>query len=102
MTIQPPDIQIITEPDVNAELEPLYRVNIHNDHETPMDFVVYILKSIFYLSISRATEIMFAAHYYGKAYVQTLPKPQAEKRVEKAHALAGSAGYPLEFSIEQE
>jgi ATP-dependent Clp protease adaptor protein ClpS len=95
-----PEIQIIEE--AETELEPLYRVIIHNDHVTPMDFVVHVLKSIFYLSNDKAAQIMFAAHYYGTAYVQTLAKPEAEKRIDKAHFEANNAGYPLKFTMEPE
>ena len=95
-----PEIQIIEE--TETELEPFYRVIIHNDHATPMDFVVHVLKSIFYLSNDKAAQIMFTAHYYGTAYVQTLAKPEAEKRINKAHFEADNAGYPLKFSMEPE
>ena len=95
-----PDIEIIEE--TETELEPLYRIIIHNDHVTPMDFVVHVLKSIFYLANDKAAEIMFTAHYYGTAYVQTLAKSEAEKRINKAHFEANNAGYPLKFTMEPE
>lgn len=95
-----PDIEIIEE--TETELEPLYRVIIHNDDVTPMDFVVQVLKTIFYLSNDKAAQIMFTAHYYGTAYVQTLAKSEAEKRINKAHFQANNAGYPLKFSMEPE
>jgi len=95
-----PDIQIIEE--TETETERLYRVIIHNDHITPMDFVVHILKTIFHLSNDKAADIMFTAHVYGTAYVQTLSKSEAEKRIKKAHFEAGNAGYPLHFSTEPE
>ena len=97
-----PEIEIIEEQQEETELEPLYRVIIHNDDVTPMDFVVQILKTIFYLSNPKAAEIMLTAHYYGTAYVQTLPKSEAERRINKAHFAAGLEGYPLHFSIEPE
>jgi len=95
-----PEIQIIEETD--TELEPLYRVLIHNDNITPMDFVVNVLKTIFFLANERAAQIMMAAHIYGNAYVQTLPKGEAERRINKALAEARIAGYPLQFSMEIE
>jgi ATP-dependent Clp protease adaptor protein ClpS len=95
-----PDIEFIEAPE--TELEPLYRVVIHNDDVTPMDFVVHVLKGIFFVSEPDAVKVMLTAHYRGAAYVQTLPKNEATKRVNKAHFAAGLEGYPLHFSIEPE
>lgn len=97
-----PDIEIIEEQEEETELEPLYRVIIHNDDVTPMDFVVQVLKTFFFLSNPKAAEIMLTAHVYGTAYVQTLPKTEAENRINKAHFAAGLEGYPLHFSLEPE
>ena len=95
-----PQIEIHEE--TETELEPLYRVIIHNDDVTPMDFVVYILEKIFFVIQPDSIHIMLTAHYNGEAHVQTLPKSEAEKRVNKAHFAAGLEGYPLHFSIEPE
>ena len=95
-----PDIEIIEE--TETELEPLYRVIIHNDDVTPMDFVVHILKTVFYLANDKSAQIMFTAHYYGTAYVQTLAKSEAAKRIQRPHTQANNAGYPLHFSMEPE
>jgi ATP-dependent Clp protease adaptor protein ClpS len=92
--------------DVEARQEagqgPLYRVIIHNDDVTPMDFVVYVLRSIFILAIVRAVQVMYAAHHHGSAYVQTLPKAEAQERVHRAHFAAKLQGFPLRFSLEEE
>jgi ATP-dependent Clp protease adaptor protein ClpS len=95
-----PEIQFIEE--TETELEPMYSVIIHNDDVTPMNFVVEVLKQIFYLSNDRAAEIMLAAHIKGSAYVQSLPKSEAGNRVEKAHFAANMEGYPLRFTMERE
>jgi ATP-dependent Clp protease adaptor protein ClpS len=95
-----PEIEIIEE--TKSELEPLYHVIIHNDDVTPMDFVVRILTTIFSLAQPDGLEVMLIAHYKGAAYVQTLPKTEAEKRINKAHFAAGLEGYPLHFSMEPE
>jgi len=95
-----PEIEITEE--TEAELEPLYRVIIHNDDITPMDFVVRVLTSIFFLLQPDAMEVMLTAHFKGAAYVQTLPKTEAQKRINKAHFAAGLEGYPLHFSMEPE
>ena len=96
----PPDIQFFEK--TETELEPLYKVIIHNDNVTPMDFVIHVLKNHFYLSNDKAADIMFTAHVYGTAYVQTLAKSEAEKRINRAHFEANNAGNPLKFTMEPE
>lgn len=95
-----PNIEILET--TETDLEPFYRILIHNDDVTPMDFVVEVLKQIFFLGNDRAAEIMLVAHIKGSAYVQSLPRMEAEKRIQKAHHAAGMAGYPLHFSSEPE
>ena len=84
------------------EFGPLYRVLIHNDDVTPMDFVIYVLRQIFLLSGPRAVHVMYTAHIHGTAYVDTLPKPEAQKRVHEAHFAARLQRYPLEFTLEKD
>lgn len=81
---------------------PLYRVIIHNDDVTPMDFVTHILIMVFLVPNPNAAHIMYTAHLNGSAYVQTLPKPEARTRINKAHFAARLRGYPLKFSMEPE
>ena len=95
-----PEIEIIET--TETEFEPFYRVIIHNDPVTPMDFVVEVLKVIFFLANDRAAEIMLVAHIKGSAYVQSLPRMEAEKRIQHAHHAAGMEGYPRHLSSEPE
>lgn len=94
--------EIETTEETETELERLYRVIIHNDDVTPMDFVIHILMTIFLLSNINAGQIMLTAHMHGTAYVQTLPKPEARKRINTAHFAAALKNYPLHFSMEPE
>jgi len=91
-----------TRPEVRekTELAPRWRVIIHNDDVTPMDFVVGILLGIFALERVRATRVMLEAHTTGVAHVVTLALEEAEARVDKAHSLARTKRYPLTFSYE--
>ena len=97
-----PEKETFETPDEQTALEPLYRVIIHNDDVTTMDFVVAILERIFFLDTLQAFDIMYAAHLSGAAYVQTLPKTEAQSRIGKAHFAAGLEGYPLRFTMEPE
>lgn len=97
-----PEIEKTAEQKSDTSEGPLYRVIIHNDDVTPMDFVMHILVSIFYLDGLHALQVMYTAHYQGSAYVQTLPKPEAQKRINLAHTSARLHGYPLRFTMQPE
>lgn len=88
------------EEEQETQEEPPYRVIVHNDDVTPMEFVTHILITVFLIPEQNAITIMYTAHLNGSAYVQTLPKPEAQKRINKAHFAARMQGYPLEFSME--
>ena len=96
--------QTVAEPvvDSQTQLSPRYRVLIHNDDVTPMDFVVDVLKDIFGLSVALAIDVMMEAHHKGVALVVTEPLERAEFHVDQARSLARGRSYPLSFSIEPE
>jgi len=81
---------------------PMYRVFIHNDDVTPMDFVVHILRANFQKPEEEAIQIMLKAHHSKVAHVATLPLEQAEFRVDQCHSLARARKFPLKFTYELE
>jgi len=93
-----------TEKDVREKttLCPMYRVLIHNDDVTPMDFVVRVLQEVFEKGLQDAISIMMEAHHTGVALVEVVPLERAEFRVDKAHSLARAAKVPLKFTYEPE
>jgi ATP-dependent Clp protease adaptor protein ClpS len=93
-----PELEIET----RDRLAPMYRVLIHNDDVTPMDFVVHILKSVFAKGTIDAVRVMWEAHTSGVALVEVAPLERAEFHVEQAHSLARAKPYPLTFSLEPE
>ncbi len=97
-----PEIEKTVESQDELTEGPLYRVIIHNDDVTPMDFVLHILVSVFELAAAHAVQVMYAAHFHGSAYVQTLPKQEAVKRIGNAHVSARLNGFPLQFTLEPE
>ncbi len=85
-----------------AVREPPYRVLVHNDDLTPMDFVIHVLSTVFLIPEINSTVIMYSAHLNGQAYVQTLPRLEAWRRIDRAHFAARLKGFPLSFSMEAE
>lgn len=96
------DVRIDDIPVAETQLEPPYRVLIHNDDVTPFEFVISVLRAVFHLSGRLALTITTEAHFKGIALVMILPHEEAKYRVGKAHGMARAAGYPLTFSIEPE
>src|SRR5689334_12169987 len=72
--------------DSKTQLAPRYRVLIHNDDVTPMDFVVKVLQEVFHLGLFQSTRVMWEAHTKGVAHVVTEPLEQAEFHVEQTRS----------------
>jgi len=84
------------------ELPRLYRVLLHNDHYTTMEFVVYILRSIFNKSYDEAVRIMLKVHREGIGVAGIYIRSVAEAKVEAVHQIAKENGFPLRCSISPE
>ncbi|MCI0340053.1 MAG: ATP-dependent Clp protease adaptor ClpS [Planctomycetales bacterium] len=88
--------------DTTPRLAPRYRVLIHNDDVTPMEFVVDVLRGVFAKEETEAVTIMLEAHHTGVALVAVLALEQAEWRIGEAHSLARARKFPLTFTAEPE
>lgn len=99
-----PGIQIEKEvKDENIiKLPRLYRVLLHNDHYTTMEFVIYILMSIFNKSHDDAVRIMLKVHREGIGVAGIYIRSVAEAKAEIVHRIARENGFPLKCSITPE
>ena len=80
----------------------LYKVLIHNDDYTSMDFVVLILESIFSKSPAEAYRVMMSVHSGGIGVAGVYSYDVAETKVAMTHEAAKEAGHPLRCSMEPE
>ena len=81
---------------------PLYKVILHNDHYTSMEFVVTILMNVFGKSLDKATQMMLNIHNKGKQICGVYPRQIAETKVDTVHSLAANEGFPLKSTMEKE
>jgi ATP-dependent Clp protease adaptor protein ClpS len=87
----------------NKTKEPsLYKVLLHNDNYTTMDFVVMILEEVFKKNNAEATSIMLNVHQQGVGVAGIYPRDIAETNVLIVHDLAKQNNHPLRCSIEKE
>ncbi len=80
----------------------MYRVILHNDDYTTMEFVVEILMTIFGKSLEKAYEIMLNVHKNGIGICGIYTFEIAETKVNAVHKLAGDRGFPLRSTMEKE
>ncbi len=89
--------------DVVAEtrLPRQFRVLLHNDHYTTMEFVVQILIEVFGKTIEQATTIMLAVHEKGIGECGVSTSEIAETKITVVHTRARKVGFPLRCSMEE-
>ena len=77
-----------------------YRVLMHNDDFTTMEFVVQVLVDLFNKSLTEATQIMLSVHYKGQGVCGTYTREVAETKVHQVIERARAASFPLLASME--
>ena len=99
-----PDLGVVTKTRPKEKLKQprLYRVLLHNDDYTTMEFVVWILQNVFHHDETTATRIMLHVHKNGVGVAGIYSHEIAEVRATRVETLAREHEYPLRCSIEAE
>lgn len=79
----------------------LFKVLMHNDDYTTMEFVVEVLRDVFRKSATEAEKIMLTIHFQGIGYCGTFPYAIAETKAGQARIKARKAGFPLRCTLEE-
>jgi ATP-dependent Clp protease adaptor protein ClpS len=79
----------------------MWKVLLHNDDYTPMDFVIEILIQVFHKGAEEAHTLTMAVHNQGKANVGLYTKEIAETKVLQVERIAREAGHPLKVTAEE-
>ena len=93
---------VLTEVERKAEKPPLYRVLLHNDDYTTMDFVVFILRTVFRRTEEEAVRIILHVHQRGVGVAGVYTREIAETKASKTIRLARERDFPLLCTIEEE
>ena len=96
------EIDVLTESETKLEKPKLFKVLLHNDDFTTMDFVVWVLQYVFNRNDPDAISIMLKVHNEGLGIAGIYPYEVASMKSEKAMNLAKAREYPLLCTVEEE
>ncbi len=91
---------VVEETEQKLKKPQLYKVLLHNDDYTTMDFVVMVLMNIFHHQQAEAARIMLAVHKAGIGVAGVYSYEVAETKARKVIELAKNNEYPLQCSVE--
>src|SRR5437868_6437847 len=97
------DENVITQSESKDELkEPsLYKVLLHNDNYTTMDFVIFVLITVFQRSVEDAQRLTLQVHTQGVAIGGIYPHEIAETKAAKVIQLARECEFPFLCTVEE-
>jgi ATP-dependent Clp protease adaptor protein ClpS len=96
------DEEVLTETEKKLEKPKLYKVLLHNDDFTTMEFVVFVLNKVFMRSEAEAFAIMLKVHNEGVGIAGVYPYEVATMKAEKAINMARSQEFPFLCTVEEE
>lgn len=96
------DHGVITEKKTRLKKPSMYKVLLHNDDYTTMEFVVLVLRMIFMKSEPEANKIMMAVHQAGIGVAGIYTYEVAEAKANKVIQLARENDYPLLCTVEED
>jgi Uncharacterized conserved protein len=93
---------VLTETKIRLEKPKMFRVLLHNDDFTTMEFVVFVLEHVFKKTDAEAVSIMLRVHTEGVGIAGVFPYDVAYMKSQKAMNLAKAREYPLLCTVEEE
>lgn len=78
----------------------MYKVIMHNDDFTTMEFVVMMLRTVFFKDEQTANQLMLKVHKEGKALIGLYTYDIAVSKCQKAMRLARDNGFPFKLTCE--
>ena len=88
--------------DLEIQEPQMFKVLLHNDDYTSMDFVVEILMGIFHKTHTQAEQIMLQIHEKEKAVCGVYSFEIAQTKAQQVKQRAKQNGFPLLATIEED
>jgi len=91
----------VAESHEKVEEPSLFKVLLHNDDYTTMEFVVWVLEAVFNMTEDDAVRVMLNVHVQGVGVAGIYTFEVAQMKVEKTTAMAQENEYPLLCTMEK-
>lgn len=101
-TVFKEDIKLDEKIKKETELPRRYKVIVMNDDQTPMEWVISILTTIFKHTQSQAEQLTLTIHSEGSAIAGIYSYEIAEQKSVEATMLSRNNGFPLAMKLEVE
>lgn len=95
------DIEVVEDVLAVDSYNKQFKVIIHNDNFTTMDFVIEVLMKYFEKDFENAYKIMLYVHKNGKAIAGLYSREIAETKIHQVRLLAAENEFPLELTMEK-
>lgn len=95
------NVSILEKQKIKVRKPKQYKVIMHNDDFTTMEFVIDVLMNIFNKKFEEANKIMIDVHKKGKGIAGIYSYDIAVTKSSMAMALAKEDGFPFKLSVEE-
>ncbi len=96
------DTEVVTEQKPKTEKPRLWKVILHNDDFTTMEFVIRVLTEVFNKTEPEAVELMMQVHTRGACLAGVYTFEIAETKVARVQSMADAAEFPFLSTMEPE
>jgi ATP-dependent Clp protease adaptor protein ClpS len=99
--IRKPGLDLLEKDEVKTKRPSMWNIVLYNDDYTPMDFVEFVLKTVFHISTLDALALTLAVHTKGKGIAGTYTFEVAEEKQSEVLLMAKMEEHPLRVEVER-
>ena len=96
-----PRLDLLEREEVKAKRPSMWNIVFYNDDYTPMDFVEFVLKTVFHISMLDALALTLAVHTKGKGIAGTYTFEVAQEKQSEVLLMAKVEEHPLRVEVER-
>ena len=99
--VDKPELDLLEKNEVKVKRPSMWNIVFYNDDYTPMDFVEFVLKTVFHISTLDALALTLAVHTQGRGIAGTYTFEVAEQKQSEVLLMAKVEEHPLRVEVER-